>query len=85
MDKVKMLGEYIGVKMPAKSTKQDGIFVEVEQAHNFGVIESVGDLVTSFSPGDQVYYGNERQTIRMGNTEIQVMKASNIYAIKAGE
>ena len=81
---VNMIGEYIGVKKVGKtSRKNEGLFVDVEQTENLGIIEYVGTSSNSdFKKGQKVYFGKDKEEIIIENEPIQIMKPSNIYAIK---
>ena len=72
----------MGVEQVGKTAKNDGMFAEVEVTHNLGIIRFVGEEASDkFSVGQKVYFGNEREAVRMSSLDVLVMKDSNIYAI----
>ena len=81
---VNMIGEYVGVKRVGKTSKKnEGLFVDVEQTENLGIIEYVGTLSNSdLKKGQKVYFGKDKEEIIIENESILIMKPSNIYAIK---
>ena len=79
---VRMLNNYIGVEQLGKTSKNDGMFAQVETTHNLGVIKFVGEAANpKFKVGQKIYFGNKREEIRMSDADIQIMEDSNIYAI----
>lgn len=77
-----MLNNLVGVEQVGKTSKTDGMFAEVETTHNLGIIKFVGESADEkFLVGQKVYFGNEREEIRMSSLDVLIMKDSNIYAI----
>lgn len=77
-----MLNNLLAIEQIGKTSKNDGMFAEVDVTHNLGIIRYVGESADkSFKVGQKVYFGNEREEIRMSSIDVLVMKDSNIYAI----
>ena len=80
--KVRMLNNFVGVEQVGKTSKKDGMFAQVETTNNLGIIKFVGEEADKkFQVGQKIYFGNQREEIRMSDEDIQIMEDSNIYAI----
>lgn len=79
---VRMLNNFVGVEQVGKTSKNDGMFAQVETTNNLGIIKFVGEEADKkFKVGQKVYFGNKREEIRMSDADIQIMEDENIYAI----
>lgn len=77
-----MLNNLVGVEQVGKTSKNDGMFAEVDVTHNLGIIKFVGETADDkFQIGQKVYFGNKREEIRMSSLDVLIMEDSNIYAI----
>ncbi len=89
MTKVDFLWKLVGVEKANKSQNaKQGLFVEEpEIADDYGVIRYIGKDIENppFARGDKVYFGKNRQELRMSGKDILVMEASNVLAIVSEE
>jgi len=82
--KLKMRNNLVGiinVKKPTKTTA----FVIPEDNNNCGIVKYVGDNIpadSAIKEGVKVYYGKDRQTIKIKNEDVEVMEDSNILMIE---
>ena len=79
-----MLRNLLGVQKLGKQNKRERgeIFATAESTFNVGMVQYVGqDLAGKFSVGQKVYFGNQREEIRMGDSDIMVMEEKNVFAI----
>lgn len=83
MQKIQMLRNLLGVQKLGKPSKHspDVIFAPTESTFNMGAIQFVGEeLSQKFKVGQKIYFGNQREQIRMADMDIMVMKEDNVYA-----
>lgn len=81
--KIRMLKDFIGVERKGKSNNKDKSFLAVtEVVDSLGIIRFIGEgYEGTLKVGDSVYFGNQRQQIRMQNMDIEVMASENIVAV----
>ncbi len=82
--KIKMLRNLLGVENLAKPEGKTAgsLFASAEVGFNVGTVLFVGEELTGkFSPGQKIYFGAQRETIRMDGKEVMVMKEENVYAL----
>lgn len=58
-----------------------GIYIP-ETSYNVGLVYGVGPAVTDLKPGQKVYYGAQREQIRINDLDVLVMEESNVYAVE---
>jgi len=63
-------------------TQNSGIYIP-ETSYNTGLVYEVGPAVTDLKPGQKVYYGAQREQIRINDLDVLVMEESNVYAVEA--
>ncbi len=77
-----MRGNKIGIEKVGKAAKKQGGIIMPEVADSLGIIRYLGDEAEKdLEIGDKVYYGTERQQVRMGGADIEVMESDNVLAI----
>lgn len=79
-----MLRNLLGVEEQNKSQgRGEGqLFASAEVTFNTGIILFVGeDLSSEFSPGQKIYFGAQREKIRMDGKDIMVMEEKNVFAV----
>lgn len=82
---IKMMPGKIAVEKLGKSTKKnEGAFFVPETIDSLGVIRHLAEDVKELKVGDQVYYGDKRQQIRMSGVDLEIMHLENIIAINEG-
>ena len=79
---VQMRGNKIGVQKLGKGSKDKSFIVTPEDSESLGVIKYLGSNVPDdLKVGMKVFYGDKRQRITIGESEIEVMESDNVFAI----
>lgn len=88
MAKIHFLGNLVGIEKASTQSKKkkddDSLFIrEPEVADDYGTVRYIGANVKdpAFKVGDKVYFGRERQELRMSGQDILVMKVENVVAL----
>ena len=82
--KLKMLRNLLGVEKLQKSNgKVEGsLFASADVGFNAGIVKFVGEeLQGKFSPGQKIYFGVQREEIRVDGKDLMVMEEKNVYAL----
>ena len=82
--KIKMLRNLLGVEKLAKSSgRSEGqLFAQAEVGFNTGIILHVGEeLEKKFSVGQKIYFGAQREEIRIDGKDVMVMEEKNVFAL----
>lgn len=82
--KIKMLNNLIGVERKDKASKKstESFLAVPDSVDSLGIIKYLGETYEGpLKVGDQVYFGGNRERIRMSSADIEVMSPENIVAI----
>jgi len=82
--KLKVRDELIFVEKLNKAPKKKTgtLLVEAQVSDSSGIIRNIGtEYKGDLQVGMQVYYGRDRQEIRMSGVDILIMKPENVVAI----
>jgi co-chaperonin GroES (HSP10) len=82
-----MRNKKIGVEKASKQSKKDvGIWVAPDVADSYGIIRYLGpNSADDLKIGMKVYYGTQREQVRMAGSDIEVMNEDNVIAIVQDE
>lgn len=82
MKKIIMMNQKIAVQKIEKSDNKESndVFTIPEVSDNLGIVMYTQEN-SEYKIGDKVYYGSNRESIRMHGIDVNVMDESNIVAL----
>lgn len=80
---IRMRGNNVGVEKLSKNDKSGNWISMPEDTTFTGIVKYVGRSVDDpdIEVGKKVYFGSQRETVRIGGAEIMVMTEDNIVAV----
>lgn len=80
--KVQIQGRRVAIESLEKVKKKEGILYEPISSGNTGLIKYLGtDYVGTLEIGQLVCYGDQRQRMKIGGKDLEVMESENIIAV----
>lgn len=83
MKQVKMRKGYIGaVKIGKHEDEEMSMLSMPNVSQNLGEIKFLASDIKELKVGDKIYFGNQREQIRMAGMDVMIMKLDNVYAVE---
>jgi len=84
---LKLIDTYVavvrGLKKENKSSSS--LFASIEPSDNQGTVLYIGPDVTKVSVGQKVYFGKNRENIKIMEDDVTIMKEDNLFGVVEDE
>ena len=78
---MQMLGNRVAVEPLIKSKSSGGLLQMPDDSHNTGKVKFIGPECIGIEVGQTIFFGNQREPVKVNGNEFIVMEDSNVFGI----